>query len=300
MNALPWLYASALLFGFSSATIAAYTVACVPAKQPNLLGIRGMKRVRALQSNAQFANIEPSLRWSGMQLRRVLSDTTLAAIDRQLVLAGDYWGLLPEEFVALCTLSVGSSLLTSAVYAILTDGGLGTTALVLAVLAGIIPYSRLTAAQETRKKKVNLGLPPVIDLLVLCLSAGLDLPGSLRHVVAKSSNPSDPLIEELGFVLQELHVGKTRKAALTQFAERVPIDCVREFVGAVIQAEEHGNPLARVLQVHAEVSRQQRTVRAEEAASRAGVKMMIPMLMIFAAILIFIIGPIFMSIKGVF
>jgi tight adherence protein C len=140
----------------------------------------------------------------------------------------------------------------------------------------------------------------VIDLLVLCLSAGLDLPGALRHVVSQCNNPEQPLIEELGFVLQELTVGKTRKVALTQLAERLPFEPVREFVGAIIQAEEHGNPLARVLQIHAEVSRQQRTVRAEEAASRAGVKMMIPMVMIFAAILVVIIGPMALSVKDKF
>jgi tight adherence protein C len=139
-----------------------------------------------------------------------------------------------------------------------------------------------------------------VDLLVLCLSAGLDLPKALRHVISRSSNPRDPLVEELGLILQELQVGKTRKMALAHFAERVPLEPVREFVGALIQAEEHGNPLARVLQVHAEVSRQQRTTRAEEAAARAGVKMMIPMVLVFGSLLILIIGPMALSIKDHF
>jgi tight adherence protein C len=140
----------------------------------------------------------------------------------------------------------------------------------------------------------------VIDLLSLGLSAGLDFPGSLRQVVDKASTPDDPLIEELNLILEELRMGKTRKEALSQFAARVPGETVREFVGAVIQAEERGNPLARVLQIQAETSRQRRSVRAEEAASRASLQIIMPMVMIFVAILMLIVTPMAMELEKKF
>jgi tight adherence protein C len=116
-------------------------------------------------------------------------------------------------------------------------------------------------------------------------------------VIEKASTPDDPLIEELNLILEELRMGKTRKDALSQFATRVPGETIREFVSAVIQAEERGNPLARVLQIQAETSRQRRSVRAEEAASKASLKILMPMVMIFAAILLLIVTPMAMGLK---
>lgn len=299
MSSLGMLYGLVLSTGFSATFIVTYATLCVPTMTPNLLGIRGLKRVRAMEQSSLFADVEPALRWSGMQLRRALGTPTLVAIDRQLMLAGDFLGLLPEEFVALCTLGAGSGLAFGSGYSFLT-GESSAYALAGCVLGAMVPYSRLTGMQQERRREVNNGLPPIIDLLVLGLSAGLDLPGSIRQVVEKSTTPNDPLIEELGFVLHELNMGKTRKLALTQFAERLPITSVREFTSAVIQAEEHGNPLARVLAIHAEVSRRDRSTRAEEAAAKAGVKMIGPMVMVFGAILILIVGPMLLSANSMF
>jgi tight adherence protein C len=291
---LAFYYALILASAFAALFLVAYAALCVPAEPPDLLGIRGSKRVRALQDSPLFADLEPALRWCGMQLRRWVSRSSLTAIERQLMLAGDFLGLRPEEFIALCGLSavLGGALGRGYAYFFAKSAAF---AAVGAGLGALLPYSRLTSVQEERRTQVEHGLPPIIDLLVLGLSAGLDLPGALRQVVQKTSNPTDPLIEELGIVLQELHTGKTRKAALSQLAERVPTQSVRELTAAVIQAEEHGNPLARVLQIHAEVARRQRSTRAEEAAAKAGVKMMGPMVMVFAAVLLLIVGPMFLA-----
>jgi tight adherence protein C len=158
----------------------------------------------------------------------------------------------------------------------------------------------MSGIEAERRRAIQNGLPYVVDLLALGLSAGLDFPGALSRVVEKSSNPNDPLVEELNLVLQELQVGKTRKDALAQFAERVPSDSVVEFVSAVTQAEESGNPLGRVLQIQAEVSRQRRSVRAEEAASRASVKMIGPLVLLFGAILLLIVSPMVLELEGTF
>jgi tight adherence protein C len=148
-----------------------------------------------------------------------------------------------------------------------------------------------------RRLAITSNLPWAIDLLALGLSAGLDFTGSLRQLVDKSSNPDDPLVEELNLILQELSIGKTRKQALLQFAERNPGPLVKEFVGAVVQAEERGNPLGEVLRIQAETSRSRRSFRAEELAAKASVKLVIPMTLLLVAVLIMIVAPLALDIS---
>jgi tight adherence protein C len=276
-----------------------YAVLSAPSQAASYLGIRGLKRARSLQSNPLWGQFEPAVRWFGVRLRPLMSDKSHAKIDRQITLAGDYLGLVPEELVALSVISAVAGGAVGLVYAALLKKGI-LYLVIGAGLGGVLPYLQVTGIEQERRKRIQNGLPFVIDLLALGLSAGLDFVGSLRQVVEKSSNPNDALVEELTYVLQELSVGKTRKQALTQFAERAPAESVREFVGAIVQAEERGNPLGQVLQIQAESSRQRRGVRAEEAASKAGVKMMGPMVLVFAAIMLLIVAPMFLSLKDRF
>jgi tight adherence protein C len=229
----------------------------------------------------------------------LLSEHLYLRIDRQIMLAGDFWGLVPEECVALTLVSVLGGLSAGAVYGTLLSRG--PLYVILGGMVGLmLPYLQLTGTEQERRKRVQNGLPSVIDLLSLGLSAGLDFPGALKQVVDKSSGRGDALIGELNLILKELQVGKTRKQALEQLAERVPCEAVREFVGAVCQAEERGNPLGQVLEIQAEASRQRRSTRAEEAASKASVKMLAPMLLIFAAILLLIVTPMALQIQNSF
>jgi tight adherence protein C len=110
-------------------------------------------------------------------------------------------------------------------------------------------------------------------------------------VVDKSSDPDDALVEELRRILQELQLGRTRKQCLTDLAKRAPTNSVNEFVSAMVQAEERGNPVAEVLAIQAGVSRQRRTVQAEEAAAKAGVAMVAPLMLLFLCIMILVVAP---------
>ena len=279
--------------------VAAYALLTAPYSAPSFLGPRGLQRGRSLSKSGLWSQIEPAVRWLGARLRPLLPDRLLASIDNQITLSGDFWGLRPEEFVSLSVLSWLVGLGLGCGYGILLDRGL-----LYVVLGGglgaALPFLQLSGLVQERRKRIQNGLPYVIDLLSLGLSAGLDFPGALRQVVEKASTPDDPLIEELNLILEELRMGKTRKEALTQFASRVPGETVREFVGAVIQAEERGNPLARVLQIQAESSRQRRSVRAEEAASKASLLIIMPMVMIFVAILLLIVTPMAMGLQEQF
>ena len=297
--AVDWHRVAAALCVGSTVLVTSYAVLDAPHTAPSFLGPRGLQRGRALSRYPAWSQAEPAVRWLGARLRPLLRKRTLASLDEQITLSGDFLGLQPEEFVSLSVLSCLLGLSLGATYGLLLGRG-PLYMLLSGVLAAALPFLQLSGLVQERRRRVQNGLPYVIDLLSLGLSAGLDFPGSLRQVVEKASTPDDPLIEELSLILEELRMGKTRKQALAQFAARVPGESVREFVGAVIQAEERGNPLARVLQIQAESSRQRRSVRAEEAASRASLQILVPMVMIFVAILLLIVTPMAMGLQAHF
>jgi tight adherence protein C len=165
-------------------------------------------------------------------------------------------------------------------------------------LGSYYPSMKLSERAAERRMQVERGLPAILDLLILGLSAGLDFTSALRQILAKSSDPRDPLTEGLTLVLHELEVGKTLRQAILGFGDRFPGPSVAEFVGAVLQADEQGSPLADVLTIQARASRQRRSVRAEELAAKAGTRMVLPMTMAFAAAMLLLAAPIFMDLMN--
>jgi len=105
-------------------------------------------------------------------------------------------------------------------------------------------------------------------------------------------------VEEFTRILQELQLGRTRKQALIGFAARAPVESVQEFVSAVVQAEERGNPVADVLQIQASVSRLRRSVKAEEMAAKAGVAMVAPLFLLFFCIMLLVIAPMILQLAA--
>jgi tight adherence protein C len=277
-----------LLFLAVGATIYcfAYAAADAPLGDGKRMGLRGLKRQRALEKNESWAPIEPVVRWLGMRVAGMMSSDFKAQLNHQISIAGDFMGLLPEEVVGLSIVTGFAGLIAGLLIAALS--GMGALAVIACTGFGIIaPYMTISSTAADRFKDVNRRLPYAIDLLALGMGAGLDFPGAVRQVVEKSGAPDD----------QGLQLGRTRAQTLEDFAARVPSDAVKEFVGAVVQAEQRGNPVANVLRIQAEVSRTRRSVRAEEAASKAGVAMVAPLMLVFVAILILIVAPMIMTLQ---
>lgn len=280
---------------FIAVATAVYVVASAPTRIANRLGLRGLKRQRALATNEAWAAIEPFVRWLGVRVSGIPNDEQRARLDEQISLAGDYLGLTADEYLALYLITGTVGAILGGVMGYLLDMGN------LLVLAGAIlglgaPYLIITGEAQERMKIIGRGLPYTIDLMALSMGAGLDFPGAVRQVVEKSSNPEDPLVEEFTLILQTLNLGRTRKDALLELAKRAPTSATSEFVNALVQAEERGNPVADVLVIQANTSRVRRSVRAEELAAKAGVKMAGPLMLIFFAVLGLIAGPAMMSI----
>jgi tight adherence protein C len=272
----------------------AFGIASAPTQPSSPLGLRGLKRTRTLATMESWALTEPIVRWTGIRVSGLLTPSQRASLDLQLSLAGDWMGITPEEYVGLCLISS-----VGCFFAGLVGGYVMGMGHVMAILAGIVglglPYLQISGAAQERLKNISRGLPYAIDLMALGMGAGLDFPGAIRQVVQKSSNPDDPMVEEFTLILQSLNLGRSRKDALSEFGRRVPVESVKEFVASLVQAEERGNPVAEALIIQAQSSRTRRSIRAEELASRAGVAMVGPLMLVFGTVMMLILGPMYLK-----
>ena len=142
---------------------------------------------------------------------------------------------------------------------------------------------------KKRKHDVLRALPDALDLLTITVEAGLGFDGAISKVAEKWDNV---LSREFGRVLSEIRMGKLRREALNDMAHRLDVPDLTNFVAAVVQADQLGVAMTRVLRVQSEQMRIKRRQRAEEKAQMAPVKMTIPLVMlIFPALLVVILGP---------
>jgi tight adherence protein C len=282
--------------GGLSLFLIAYAAADAPLGDGKRMGLRGLKRQRALEKNEIWQGVEPVVRWLGLRVSGLMSQGQKDSLNHQIGIAGDFLGLLPEELVGLSIVTGVTGLVAGFIAGALSGMG-GLLILACGGFGLVAPSMTISSTAADRFKAVNRRLPYAIDLLALGMGAGLDFPGAVRQVVEKSGAPDDALVEEFTLILQGLQLGRTRRQSLEDFADRVPSDAVKEFVGAVVQAEMRGNPVANVLRIQAEVSRNRRSVRAEEAAARAGVAMVAPLMMVFLCILILIVAPMIMKLQ---
>lgn len=287
--ALDILLVASLVFAIGGLSTLAYQLARRPSARRPVLGTRGLKRTHALEART-FRTIEPLLRYGAGWVERWPIQRLRGQIDRRLLHAGSYLGLSADELLTLSMLSALSFACLSWVLSQLL--AFPTVLAILGLLLGFLaPWAYLSSVARERAQKVNRGLPAAVDLASLCMSAGLDFPGSLTKIVKSAADPSDPLIEEFGRVLQELELGYTRRRALEGLADRVPTEQVTEFVNSVVQAEDKGSPLASVLTIQSQTQRLRRSIAAEEMASEAALMLIGPMTLIFLCVILLLLGP---------
>ncbi|MGB0681010.1 MAG: type II secretion system F family protein, partial [Polyangiales bacterium] len=254
------------------------------------LGMRGLRRRRTLARHTGFRLLDPAIRYVGAWIAMWVGAARQQRIAARLQQAGDFLGLTPVEFVALRLVAAGLSTVFGLVLWQWVHLPLWLVA-AFALLGAFLPQIACDEQRRGRQKAIHRTLPRAIDLLALCMGAGLDFVGAMRQLIQDWGNKHDPLLEELQRMLRELELGHTRKQCLHGLAQRVPSEPMRDFVHTVVQAEEKGNPLAEILEVQSVVLRGKRSVMAEEAAARAGVAMMGPMMMIVVCVLLIVMGP---------
>jgi len=163
-------------------------------------------------------------------------------------------------------------------------------------LGYFFPVLALRSKIRRRQEEIVKALPDALDLLVICVEAGLGFDAAMGKVYEKWDNE---LALAFGRVLREIQLGKLRRDALKHMAERLDVPDVNTFTAAIIQAEQLGVSMAKILRVQSDQMRVKRRQRAQEKAQQAPVKMMIPMtLLIFPSIWIVLLGPAIIQLMG--
>jgi len=150
---------------------------------------------------------------------------------------------------------------------------------------------------STRQSRIRRGLPDVLDLLVICIEAGLSLDQATARSAAELKAAQPELCDELGIVVLEQRAGRPRSDAWKHMAERADVDCVRVLVSMLVQTEQFGTSIAKMLRVHGDNLRTQRVQAVEEAAAKTTIKLLFPLvLFIFPSLFLVTLGPAFISI----
>lgn len=202
-------------------------------------------------------------------------------IDPTIILATQFLGLLFFGGIILFVLSIGS-----------TGWPLGRR-LLLTVLFGFIgfnfPNMILSSRISRRQKEIRKAMPDALDLLTICVEAGLGFDAAMHKVSEKWESQ---LSMAFARVIQEIQLGKIRREALRDMSNRIGLPEMTSFVAAVIQSEQLGVSLSKVLRIQADQMRIRRRQLAEEEAHKAPIKMLIPMgLLIFPSLMIVLLTP---------
>jgi tight adherence protein C len=238
--------------------------------------------------------IMPALRSVSNLIVRFTPAANIQTIQKKLELSGNPWGIEPPVYWAaqiVLSLLFGGIILFVFLFgsfkpqwwmAILID-------VVAFVLGYYFPRLYLEGQISRRQDNIRKALPDALDLLTICVEAGLGFDSAMSKVTEEWENE---LGNAFGRVIQEIRLGKLRRDALRDMAERIGIPEMTSFVAAIIQSEQLGVSMSRVLRIQADQMRLRRRQHAEEQARKAPVKMMIPLVfIIFPSILIVLLGP---------
>lgn len=294
------IYFATAAFGIAIALIVALAGQLAPA-QPRAvarrlleLGQRGndqdtLDQRRRRQERAQ--QLGALLEWLGGALARTNNPAArqvlLHAGYRHPNAAAIYWGarLGLMAMLGVCGFLVGP---------VLGGGFVGGTLVALwgAVLGWLVPAFHVGSRAKARQKDIQRALPDAVDLLVVCVEAGLALNQALVRVATEIRHVSRVTSEELVLVNLEIRAGVPRDEALRGLGERTGVADVRSLVAMLIQTDRFGTSIAQALRVHSDTVRTKRRQRAEEAAAKTTIKLVFPLvLFVFPALFVVVLGP---------
>jgi len=261
------------------------------------LGTMQAKNLEELELQQPF--IERTLRPFANRLSggvsRVTSTSFSDRTEKRLALAGNPGDLRVADWLGIKAIGaiVGAILFFFLFFIVRLLGFPAPIGLVMTVIGGVfgytIPEFWLGGRVKKRQKAILLMIPDALDLLTISVRAGLGFDAALAKVVEKLQGP---LSDEFRRALAEVRVGKARRDALRDIVARTEVVPLTNFIGAIIQAEQLGVSISKVLQVQSEQLRIERRQRAEEQAAKAPIKMLFPLVgCIFPSLFIVILGP---------
>jgi tight adherence protein C len=238
--------------------------------------------------------IFPAARKMGELVTKFTPQNTLQATAIRLERAGNPAGLDPNVFFTFRLVGLSFGLLLYYLATISPEGsflyGRGLMmGLVGALLGFQIPNIMLSTRITRRQKEIRKAMPDALDLLTICVEAGLGFDAAMQKVFEKWDNE---LARAFGRVIREIQLGKLRREALRDMSTRLGVEEMTSFVAAVVQSEQLGVSMAHVLRIQSDQMRVRRRQMAEEEAHKAPIKMLLPMaLLIFPSICIVLMTP---------
>jgi tight adherence protein C len=261
------------------------------------LGTMTAKNLEELELQTPFVErtLRPLVARVSGSASRLASSSFQATAEKRLALAGNPGNIRVADWIAVKVVGavVGAILFF---FLFVVVGVLGLPIPFNFVFAGMgvlfgwtMPEFWLGGRVKKRQKAILLQIPDALDLLTISVRAGLGFDAALGKVVEKLQGP---LTEEFRRALAEVRVGKARRDALRDIVPRTEVPPLTNFIGAIIQAEQLGVSISKVLQVQSEQLRIERRQRAEEMAAKAPIKMLFPLVgCIFPSLFIVILGP---------
>ncbi len=223
----------------------------------------------------------------------------LEAIRKQLRYAGIFMEASDFQFIKKAFL-IGAVFLTCIILIIIKpEAMIALLILAIGVAIGVMgPTMYLRSRVSSHQTGIKKQLPDAMDLLCVCIEAGLGFDAALLKVSQKLSGP---FIDELLIVYREIQMGRTRREALQNLCDATNLDELKTFASALVQAEQLGIPINNVMRAQSEQLRIERSQQAKEKGMKASIKMLLPMLLfIFPVVFIILMGPTVMNIIETF
>jgi tight adherence protein C len=225
--------------------------------------------------------------------------TTVESVRAKLLAAGMSNRISPNAFLAAKGALALGGLVFGALVGFPASAGMGFLLTLGGGFVGfVMPDFVLTMKARKRREQVRAELPDALDLLAVSVEAGLGFDGAIAKL---GEHMDGALTEEFNLALGEMRIGESRQEALKKMSDRLATPEVSSFTRSIIQADQLGISLGRILRIQAADSRLKRQAAAEEKAMKAPIKMLFPLvLFIFPAMFVVILGPALLNLKGLF
>jgi tight adherence protein C len=226
--------------------------------------------------------------------------TTIEGVSARLLAAGLGRKISPTTFLAFKSALALGGVATGALFggAAAGPGGVLFAAVALGGVGFIVPDFVISGKARSRKDRIRAELPDALDLMAVSVEAGMGFDGAISKL---TEHMHGPLADEFALTLGEIRIGESRQDALKKLADRNGTPELSSFVRSIIQADQLGISLGRILRVQATDSRLKRQAAAEEKAMKAPIKMLFPtVLFIFPAMFLVILGPAFLNLSKIF
>jgi tight adherence protein C len=282
-----------VFLGFARNATSAASTADIVAQRLQVYGGEKPLTMEEVELQKPFSEraLRPMIEKLGAFLSRSTPQEARKKLLNELDLAGRPGNLTPEDFgavrivAAAVMAAVGLLLglvLGSPLYAVL--------ALALGTIVGyFLPQFWLRQKVNDRRREIQKGLPDAMDLLVIAVDAGLGFDAALARVVEKYKNA---LSDEFAKVLREVSLGRPRLEAMDEMGRSSGVEDLHNFIQAIIQSEQFGTGIGKILRIQADEMRRKRRQRAQELAAQATLKMLLPMVgCIFPTLWIVLLGP---------